>query len=109
MRKFRMTPSVLILLITTTVAVQAADAKAGQAVYEKSCKSCHGLDGTPNPGIAKALKVDMQDLKSQGVQGKSDDELAKVITAGTGKMKPVASVTGDSVANVVAYVRTLKK
>lgn len=104
-----MTPSVLILLITTTAAVQAADVKAGQAVYEKSCKSCHGLDGTPNAGIAKALKVDMRDLKSPGVQAKSDDELAKAITAGTGKMKPVASVTGDSVANVVAYVRTLKK
>ena len=29
--------------------VFAADAKAGQAVYDKSCKSCHGPDGTPIP------------------------------------------------------------
>ena len=32
-----------------------------------------------------------------------------IITAGKGKMRPVASVTGPAVDNVVAYVRTLKK
>ena len=90
-------------------AVFAADAKAGQGVFEKSCKSCHGADGTPNAAIAKMMKVEMRDLKSPEVQSRSDADLKKVITEGQGKMKPIASVTGASVDDVVTYVRSLKK
>jgi cytochrome c5 len=97
-----------MMAISTTAAL-AADAKAGQTVYDKSCKSCHGADGTPNPTIVKMLKVDIQDLKSPQVQSMSDADLKKVITDGQGKMKPIASVTGTSLDDVVAYVRSLKK
>src|SRR5579863_4938290 len=85
-----------------------ADAKAGQAAYDKSCKSCHGADGTPNAAVAKMMKVDMKDLKSADIQSMSDDDLKKVITEGKGKMKPVASASG-SAADIVAYIRTWKK
>jgi hypothetical protein len=43
------------------------------------------------------------------VQAMSDADLKKVITSGMGKMKPVTTVTGADLDNVVAYVRTLKK
>jgi mono/diheme cytochrome c family protein len=87
----------------------AADAKAGKAAYDRACQSCHGADGTPKEAIAKMMKVEMKDLKSTEVQGMSDDELKKIITAGKGKMKPIASVSGAAVDDVAAYVRTLKK
>jgi mono/diheme cytochrome c family protein len=87
----------------------AADAKAGAAVYDKSCKSCHGADGTPNPAIAKMMKVEMKDLKSADVQGMSEADIKKVVAEGKGKMKPVASVTGAAADNVAAYVHSLKK
>jgi predicted CXXCH cytochrome family protein len=87
----------------------AADATAGQAVYDRSCKSCHGPDGSANPAVAKMFKVDMQDLKSPDVQALSDDDIKKIITNGKGKMKPVTSVSGPALDNVVAYVRSLKK
>jgi mono/diheme cytochrome c family protein len=87
----------------------AADAKAGQAVYDKSCKSCHGADGSGNPAIAKMMKVDMKSLGSAEVQAHSDGDLGKIVTDGKGKMKPVKTVSGPAVDNVVAYVRTLKK
>jgi mono/diheme cytochrome c family protein len=90
-------------------AVSAADATAGAAVYEKSCKSCHGADGTPNAAVSKMMKVEMRDLKAPAVQSRSDVELKKVVTDGEGKMKASAAVTGASVDNVVAYVRSLKK
>src|ERR1700674_3475250 len=83
----------------------AADAKAGQTVYDKSCKSCHGADGTPNAAIAKMMKVDMKDLKSAEVQAMSGDDIKKVIADGKGKMKPVKTVSGGDADNVVAYVR----
>jgi mono/diheme cytochrome c family protein len=101
---------ILTTLITTAAAAAfAADAKAGQASYDKSCKSCHGADGTPNPAIAKMMKVEMKDLKSAEVQGMSNDDIKKVITDGKGKMKPVKTVTSSAIDDVVAYVHSLKK
>ena len=86
----------------------AADAKAGAAVYEKSCKACHGADGTANPAIAKMMKVDIKDLKSAEVHGMSDADLKKVITEGKGKMKAVKTVSPAEADQVAAYVHTLK-
>jgi predicted CXXCH cytochrome family protein len=99
----------IALVALSSGAAFAADAKAGQGVYDKSCKSCHGADGTANPAIVKMMKADIKDLKGAEVQSKSDADLKKVISDGQGKMKPIASVTGASADDVVAYVRTLKK
>jgi mono/diheme cytochrome c family protein len=99
---------VFAALALTATAALAADAKAGQAAFDVSCKSCHGADGTPNAAVARMLKVDIKDLKSAEVQGKSDDDIKKVITQGTGKMVPVHSVSGADLDNVVAYIRSLK-
>src|ERR1700691_3766177 len=97
------------LAAAAATSIQAASATAGKAAYDKSCKSCHGPDGTPNPAIAKMMKVEMRDLKSADVQARSDADLKKVVTDGQGKMRPIASVTGAALDNVIAYVRSLKK
>ena len=81
-----------ILATATLVALCAtaafgADAKAGQAIYDKSCKSCHGADGTPNAAVAKMMKVDMKDLKASEVQALSDEDMKEIITKGKGNMK----------------------
>jgi mono/diheme cytochrome c family protein len=105
MRTFLM---IVGLTAAAATATRAADVKAGQAVYDKSCKSCHGPDGAGNPAIAKMMKMEMRDLKSPGVQAISDDDLKKIITDGKGKMKPITGVSGAAADNVVAYVRILK-
>jgi mono/diheme cytochrome c family protein len=99
---------IVLSLVAAATAAQAANATAGKAAYDKSCKSCHGPDGTANPSIAKMFKVDIKDLKSPDVQAESDDDLVKIITDGKGKMKPVASASSSAV-DIVAYVRTWKK
>ena len=96
-------------LLLFTPSLMAGDAAAGKAAYDKSCKSCHGPTGTANPAIAKMMKVDMKDLGSPEVQAESDADLKKAITAGKGKMKPVATVSGPALEDVIAYVRSLKK
>jgi mono/diheme cytochrome c family protein len=96
------------LAALTATAVSAADAKAGQAVYNTSCKSCHGPDGAGNPSVAKMMKVEMKDLKSADVQILSDADIKNIISAGKGKMRPITAVSGGALDNVVAYLRSLK-
>ena len=95
--------NLLIIAALTATSMSAADATAGKAVYAAKCKSCHGADGEGNPAIAKAMKVEMKPLSA------TTTDVKDVITKGQGKMKPVTSVTGADLDNVVAYVNSLKK
>lgn len=98
-----------VVLFSITSLAYGADVPAGKALYERACKSCHGADGTPNPAIVKAMKVEMHALGAKEVQSQSDAALKSAITDGKGKMKPVKSVTGPAAADVVAYVRSFQK
>ena len=103
---------ILILTIAVATPLLAAgkgDAAAGKAVYAKRCTACHGANGEGNPAIAKSLKVELRPLGSKEVQAKSDDQLKKESTDGTGKMKPVKSMSDKELDDIVAFVRTLKK
>ena len=98
-----------VLTVSAGIAGAAGDAEAGKAVFDKTCKTCHGATGVANPNIAKMMKVDIKDLGSPEIQKMSDADFKTTITEGKGKMKPVKSVTGKDIDNVIAYVRTLKK
>ena len=99
----------LAIVCLSGAAALAADVNAGQAAYARACKSCHGVDGTPNPAIAKMMNVEIKDLKSAEVQAMSNDDLKKVITDGKGKMRPATSVSGAALDDVAAYIHSLKK
>ena len=79
-----------------------ADAGAGRAAYDRSCKRCHGVDGAANGAIAKMLKVEMRHLGSKEVQAKPDGQLRKESVKG-------AALAEAEAANLVAFLRTLKE
>ncbi len=81
----------------------SAAVKDGEAAYTAHCKNCHGADGSGNPAIAKMLNVTMKPL------GSTDADIKAVVTAGTGKMKPVSGLADADLENLVAYIHTFKK
>ena len=91
------------------LALGSGNAEAGKAVFDKSCKTCHGADGQGNPAIAKMMKVTMRGLDSKEVQSKSDAEIRKDVVEGNGKMKPVKGLSDNQLADVIAFVRGLAK
>jgi mono/diheme cytochrome c family protein len=99
------------LMATVAGIALGADAKAGAEVYNKTCKGCHGPDGaTPNEAVGKMLQATIPVLASPEFQAaKSDADIRKAITDGKGKMPAMKTVTGSSIDDVVAYVRSLKK
>jgi mono/diheme cytochrome c family protein len=104
MRNLPMIAAIGTLLSLSPIVASAASAEAGKAVFTAKCKTCHGEDGAGNPAIAKVMKVEMKQLG-----GEADADIKTAVTAGTGKMKPVAGVAGGDLDNVIAYVHTLKK
>lgn len=104
--------ALVILGMMATLQVAASgggDAEAGKLVFKKKCAMCHSQDGTGNEKMAKMLKVEIRDLGSAEVQTASDEDIAKVIAEGKGKMKPVKGLEEADVTNVIAFIRTLKK
>ena len=99
---------VAVALALPLLAISGGDAEKGKALYTGKCAMCHGAGGEGKDAMAKALKVEFKHLGSKEVQTKKDPELKKDILEGNGKMKPV-KLSDEETANVIAYLRTLKK
>ena len=102
-------------LLFTTISLAAclgfanAGAPDGKPVYVAKCQGCHGANGEGKAAIGKMFSVTMPVLGSKEIQAKSDADLKKVIVEGHGKMKPVGGLEDKQVADVVAFMRTLKE
>lgn len=100
--------ALLLVFLISSVQAAPADATAGKAVFAKKCAMCHGAAGEGKESMAKMLKVELKHLGSKEVQALKDEDLAKVTKEGKGKMKGVAGLSDADVANLVAFMRTLK-
>ena len=81
----------------------------GKVVFAAKCQACHGPNGEGKAAIAKMFNVTMRPLGSKEIQAKSDAEIRKTVIEGHSKMKPITGLDDKQVADVVAFVRTLKE
>lgn len=96
------------MALTLNAALAVAD---GATIYAK-CKGCHGADGKGNANLAKAFRVDPEqlDLTKPETQKKDNATLQKLVKEGSGKMKGMGDkLKDDEIAAVVAHLRTLAK
>jgi len=98
---------VLLLLPFATFPAEKGNVSKGKELFTR-CSICHGSSGEGNEAIAKAYGVKMRALGSREVQAMDDAALKKIILEGKGKMPPVKMSDAEA-ANIIAFVRTLKK
>ncbi|MEE2665494.1 MAG: cytochrome c [Myxococcota bacterium] len=115
--------AVAVLAITLPTAAEAADAEAGKVSFQANCASCHGPEGAGDGPVAVALdpkprnfaEGDFQyDTDGDGTSG-TDADLSDIITqgaavfGGNAMMAPLPHLSDEEVANIIAFVRTLKQ
>jgi mono/diheme cytochrome c family protein len=98
-----------LVLGAATLHAQAAPAADGAQLFARSCASCHGAAGVPNPAMVRSLGA-IPDFSDAHVMGAlADSTMVNVVTNGKGRSMPAykTRLTPDQVRAVVAYVRTL--
>jgi mono/diheme cytochrome c family protein len=92
------------------VAANDASTKAGMALYNKNCASCHGKAGLGDGVKARSLKTFPGDFSKPEYQNQSDGEHFYKTKTGRGEMpKFEGKLTDNDIWNVVNYMRTFKK
>ena len=101
----------------------AGDAAAGKKVYSMNCTSCHGDTGKGDGPVGGALQPPPRDFSTaefaydtdgDGEKG-TDTDLTNVIKNGAMKyggsplMAPLPHLSDENVADIIAFVRSLKK
>ena len=123
---FRILTSTLITSIAlfALAGTASADAAKGKEVFmATNCQSCHGMTGKGDGPVAAALDPKPRDYtvgdfkfdaNGDGKPG-SDEDLALVIKngaagyGGSAMMMPNPTLTDDQIAQIIAYIRSLKQ
>lgn len=87
-----------------------ASNKAGMALYNKNCASCHGKAGLGDGVKARMLKDFPGDFSVAAYQDQTDGEHFYKTKSGRGEMpKYEGKLTDDEIWNTINYMRTFKK
>ena len=91
--------------------VLSAEASAGRTSYQAKCASCHGNNAAGLDGVAPPLVHKIYEPSHHG-----DEAFQRAAALGVrghhwpfGDMPPVAGLTREDVAMIVAYIRELQR
>jgi mono/diheme cytochrome c family protein len=79
----------------------------GEAVYNTTCKMCHGPTGAADTPTAKML--DVKSVSDPYTKSLSDNQMFISIKNGKGKMKPMPSLTDTQIKDSIFYFRSFAK
>ncbi len=122
-QSFRLIAMTAILALALPAVATAGDAAAGKVVFDTNCMTCHGMTGKGDGPLSAALDPKPRDLSTgefkfdtdgDGTAG-SDADLKNVIVqgamafGGSALMAPWPALAEADVANLIAYIRSLKQ
>ncbi len=105
-----------LFLASTALRASAVDAPAPKtnpaaAAFKAKCASCHAKDGAGNPAMAKMFKVKPEalNLVDADTLAQKDEDLAKTVESGKGKMPAFSKekLKDVSVKDLIAFMRSL--
>ena len=103
-----------MVVVVSGLAVRAAwtaeEVRTAAKLYAAKCASCHAKDAKGNPAMAKAFKMEPEKLNllAEASLKKTDAELAKITTDGSGKMPAYKGKLSDAdIKGLVGYIRSL--
>lgn len=108
----------LTLALPLSLSFAEGDAEKGKATFQKLCSQCHGPEGAGDGPIAQSLPANQKpaSLKDGEFKFATDEEKMKELLkkggAGVGLsplMPPQPSLSDEEVANLIAFVQSLKK
>ena len=80
---------------------------AARAIFQTQCASCHGEQGHADGPMSAMFRA--TDLSAQGTQAKSDDDLARAISAGRGRMPAFGErMPPEAISLLVRLIRTFR-
>jgi mono/diheme cytochrome c family protein len=100
--------SLCLALAVSAPAGAAGDAAKGKDLYSRKCQACHAADGKGSPAMQKKYGDAWKAHGSREVQAMTDDELIAAFRKVT-LHAPIAKSASDAdLADLVAFIRTLK-
>lgn len=98
----RMSSALAVILLSGAICFAQP---SGDPTYKAKCQSCHGAQGVPNPGIAKAMGV--KPASDPAVKSLSEAQMITDTTNGKGKMPAFkGKITSPEIKAAVDYFRT---
>jgi cytochrome c6 len=81
---------------------------SGEATYKAKCQSCHGAEGTPNPGIAKMMGV--KPVSDPSLKSMTEAQMIAITASGKAKMPAYkGKLTDAQIKDSVDYFRSLAR
>ena len=101
-------------MLNNIVVTNKLDIKAGQSIYNKRCRICHGQSGDGQGRISNAIKAPKpNDLRQSKL---SDTELKKIIAKGgisvsrsAGMPAWQSELSPIEIDSVIKYIKTLRE
>ena len=98
----------VVAMIAASTGTAAVAQNSGADIYKAKCQSCHGAEGTPNPGIAKAMGV--KPVIDPSIKSLSEAQMITDTTNGKAKMPAFkGKLTDAQIKASVDYFRSLAK
>lgn len=99
---------IVVFLVPLALALPAAAAEDGAAIYKAKCAVCHGASGAGDTAMGKKLSV--KDLGAPEAQKLTDEEMFDLISEGKDKMPAFGKrLKPEQIRLVVTYIRTLAR
>lgn len=106
------------LTVASLSSAIAADAASGKPLFEQRCVMCHGTEGKGDGPAAASLPADQKprDLSKGSYKFATDDAKMTQLLKGGGPavglsmmMPPQPDLKDEDIANIIAFVKSLKK